>query len=195
MKTLLKIYALPIIFGMFVLFGLLNRCNQPEIKDNTFDLRSYLVDSIQTANLAMNVAEIQAVKEQQAIITQQWKLKAEYYRSRAGKVKIISDSLLVYVTDTNCIKVVESKQSEIDTLNLACNALENEAIGYSRQLFLCENQNQLKDTIINNLNNNTERLNREAVKLVKSSKRSWIERNKIWIGAIAGMVGGYIVFK
>jgi len=195
MKALLKIYAIPIIFGMFVLFGLLNLCNQPEEKDNTFDLRSYLVDSIQTANLAMNVAEIQAVKEKEAIITKQWKLKAEYYKKRAAHIKIISDSLLIYVTDTNCLKVVESKQNEIDTLNLACNALENEAIGYSRQLFLCENQSVLKDTIVRNLNNNVERLNRKVVQLVKSSKRNWIERNKIWIGAIGGLAGGYLVFK
>lgn len=193
MKAILKIYAIPIIATIFIIFGLINQCNQP--KPIQPDLRAYLLDSIQTANLAMNVAEIQAVKEREAIITQQWKLKADYYRQRAGKARIISDSLLVSVTDTNCLKVVESKQSEIDTLNLACNALDNEAIGYSRQLYLCENQSDIKSVTIESLMTGRERMNNDIERLQKSNKRSWIERNKIWLGAIGGLAGGYLVFK
>ena len=185
MKVLLKIYAIPIIATIFVILGLINQCNKPK-ETNTLNLRAYLMDSIQTANLAMNIAEIEAVKEREAIITQQWKLKAEYYRTRAGKVKIISDSLLVYVSDTNCLKVVESKQKEIDTLNLACDALDSEAISYSKRMYLCEGQSEMNSATIGSLINGRERLNNEIQALQKSNKRSWIERNKMWIGFIAG---------
>jgi hypothetical protein len=191
MKTAYKIFIIAaLVFGCLVL---INRCSYKKaevVNQNTdlSDVRRLITDSIQTANNITLIACIEDVKVQEALKAERYKATAMKYKNAAEKQKVISDSLqkLIPKTDTICIKAIESKQMEIDTLNAVCDELDAEAESYSRQLFLCENQKKLIAENLNLSKTDLQIANRSIEKLMQSNKRSWFERNKMWIGIVGG---------
>jgi hypothetical protein len=201
LMILLKPFTIPIVLALFAFFGLVANCNNQKtetVNDTTEidDLRAFLIDSVQSAEMQINIAEMQAEKEKTAKETAQYKANANWYKNKYVDQKDISDSLagLIPKTDTACFRAIASKQIEINYLDSALTECDNEAIGYSKQLFLCENQSNLKDISIENKNLVIAKLSSDIDVLTKSNKRNWFERNKIWICFLAGVgTAGYIL--
>lgn len=199
MKDLIKnakIYAIPIVFCLFLVGGIINKCSKPAPLP-PYDLRGYLMDSIQQADIMINIAEIEYVKDSLGDIAEVYKLEAIELRKALKKQRQKSDALVEVVprTDTVCWDAINSKQAEIDTLNVIADKLDLEAITYSRQLFLCETQGELKGGLIESKSIVIAKLNGDIDVLRKSNKRNWWERNKLWIGVVGGVVGGGLVMK
>ena len=89
---------------------------------------------------------------------------------------------LIPETDTTCLKAIESKQKEIEACENENEQVHNEAESYSNQLYLCEKESFIKDTIIINKNNYISRSDRVNNDLKKAVKRNFVERNGIVIG-------------
>jgi hypothetical protein len=171
-----------------------NTINQAEINQ----VVNHVKDSLKTVHYTDLIYNYQAGQKAEAVKTNEYKRKALTYKSESERLKHISDSIInKYGLDTICKKIVTAKQAEIDTLNNTVKIVGQEAESYSRQLYLCEKQSTFKDTIILNKNDLLSRTNDINAKLAKElkAKNNWVERNKIWIGVIAGAVGMYLIKK
>jgi len=193
MKAILKIYAIPILFGLFIFAGLINQCSikKAETVNTTTEtdvLRAFLIDSVQTSEMQINISEMQVLKEQTAKETAQYKANANWYKNKYVDQRNVSDSLknLIPKTDTACLKVIASKDVEIGYLDSALVECDKESIGYSKQLYLCEGQSELKDISLISKSLVITKLNGDIEVLQKSNKRGWFERNKGWIGLVVG---------
>ena len=202
MKTFLNFYAIPIIFGLFIFAFLINQCSIKKaetvnITTETDVLRAFLIDSVQTSEMQINISEMQVLKEQTAKETAQYKANANWYKNKYVDQRNVSDSLknLIPKTDTACLKAIASKQVEISYLDSALTECDKEAIGYSKQLYLCEGQSELKDISLISKSLVITKLNEDIEVLQKSNKRNWFERNKMWIGIIGGSALTGLVLK
>lgn len=164
-----------------------------EVKEVNF--RAYIVDSVNSANNVQKIAEIQLVKDSVGKQALQYKKKAYFYMTEASKQKEKSDSLESLITDTTCLKVIESKQAEINYLDSALTETDKEAERYSRQYYLCEEQSELKDAVLESKSIVITKLNDNIEALQKSNKRNWLERNKMWVGFVGGVIGTGLILK
>jgi predicted RNase H-like nuclease (RuvC/YqgF family) len=159
---------------------------------------NHVKDSLNAIHYNELIANYEAGLKAEAVNTAIYKDKASKYKTESERLKHISDSLIAkYPIDTTCKKIVTAKQAEIDTLNVEVENIGQEAESYSRQLYLCEKGSILKDTVILkkiNLINQTNDLNTKLTKELKA-KNNWFNRNKIWFGVVAGIVGTLLVIK
>jgi predicted RNase H-like nuclease (RuvC/YqgF family) len=155
-------------------------------------------DSLNAIHYNELIANYEAGQKAEAVNTSIYKARAAEYKTESERLKHISDSLIdKYGLDTICQKIVNAKQSEIDTLNVAVENIGMEAESYSRQLYSCEKSSILKDTVIMNktdLINQTNELNNKLTKELKA-KNNWFNRNKIWFGVAAGIIGTFLIVK
>jgi hypothetical protein len=159
---------------------------------------NHVKDSLNDIHYNELIANYEAGQKAEAVNTSIYKARAAEYKTESERLKHISDSLIdKYGLDTICQKIVTAKQAEIDTLNVAVENIGQEAESYSQQLYLCEKSNILKDTVIMNktdLINQTNELNNKLIKDLKN-KNNWFNRNKIWIGVVAGAIGTFLIVK
>ena len=156
----------------------------PEHKEQIkLDRTSILIDSMRSVALIEKIEISNALQSSEAII------------AKGLKAKIITKKIYItkieerYVHDTTlCDTLVKEQKEEIGLL-------DKEAESYSRQVYECEKQNVLKDTIILNYKLTQKTLNKEINTLNKKVKRNWIERNKAWIAFIGGAGVTYFISK
>lgn len=198
----LKDYVLLTVVGLSILIFTLDRCSSKKANDlNTstelIDLRRFLADSISSANNNAIIAHNDSMQEKQAIITQQLTTASARLRKGDKERKALSDSLekLVNRKDTVCIKALSAKNVEIDSLRAECDTITAEAISYSKELFLCEKTSVLKDGSIKLVKSDLQVANNTIEQLKKSNKRNWFERNKLWLGFVAGAGGVLFLSK
>jgi len=205
MKNWIRTNIIAIIVVLALLFViLLQKCgvkhtenviNQTEIQQAVNQVK----DSLQSLHYIELIANYKSGQDAEAKKTIEVKRKLAQIKISASELKFKNDSLkkLIPVTDTLCNTVVGSMQAEIDTIKAENVLLDIEAESYSRQLYLCEKQSYLKDTVILNkidLINRSNDLNRKLSKELKA-KNNWFNRNKIWIGVVVGSVGTFLIVK
>lgn len=147
------------------------------------DRTSIIVDSMRSVSV---LEKIEISKALQA---------SEEALAEALKHKIVTKKIYItkleerYVPDTTlCDTLLAEYKEEVQLL-------DDEAESYSRQVYECEKQNILKDTVILNYQNTQNTLKKEVATLQKSVKRTWIERNKGWVAFIGGCGTMYILSK
>jgi hypothetical protein len=182
-------WIISMIVGLGLFFLFISKCSTKKADTvitttETLDLRQRLTDSLTSIIDANKIAEIQAVKAEEAKKTAKYKENAKYFAKIALNQKHISDSLqnLIPETDTTCLKTIASKQKEIEDCENENEQVHNEAENYSNQLYLCEKQSFIKDTIIINKNDYINKSDRVNNDLRKAIKRNFVERNGIVIG-------------
>lgn len=205
MKDFVKNNLIQIIIILILVFVIfLQKCgvkytdtvmNQSELQQAV----NHVKDSLQSVHYNELLANYKAGQQAEEKKTDAIQRKLTQTNANAAELKLKNDSLkkLIPVKDTLCNMVVTSMQAEIDTINTENVLLNNKAESYSRQLYLCEKQSVLKDTVIMNktsLLSETNRINDQLKKDLKR-KNNWFNRNKIWLGVIAGAVGTWLIVK
>lgn len=128
---------------------------------NTAILRAHIVDSMQTLNLKDDISKIKKARAIEALKTDSVSKVAGYWKSVALK-KEMSYSILKRKADSlakldfgQCAEIIRAFNVSIDTLrsennalNMENEALDHEAKGYSRQLYLCNLQCTKNDSVI-----------------------------------------------
>ena len=176
-KTLLTIAGF--LLCIFAVLMFVPKPNKPIQLDRT----SIIVDSMRNVALLEKIEISKALQASEAIIAKG--LKAKIITKVVYREKLEER----YVPDTTlCDTIVMCYKAENELLN-------QEAESYSRQLYECEKQNILKDTVILNNQLTQKTLNKEIATLSKKVKRNWIERNKGWIGFVGGFGTMYVISK
>lgn len=193
-----------VVFLLFF-FGALDKCSikktgQVITTTETADLRHFLTDSLKTVRANEKIAAIEAGKQIEAKNTLKYKANAVYFAKVALNQKHISDSLqnLIPKEDTTCLKTLESKQIEIDNLTDENKNLDSEAESYSKQLYLCESQNVIKDTIIQGKNNyidQTLQTNIQLKKQLKNTPSIWHKAGDLIFKGVIIAETTYIILK
>lgn len=170
MISLIIAYWKQIIFLLLLIFIFswigISRCNEDKQtlateQVNTSILRAFLIDSTRTSTLKADNAKLDSMKAVEASKTKQATANAKYWEYIAvqrGKAAIAyknkADSLSQNAGE-ECIPFLEAYREANDSLrseNIALDSanlyLNIEAEGYSRQLFLCEQQSSNKDSIL-----------------------------------------------
>ncbi len=220
MKSLIKAYWKGIAIFLVVVFcfswiGISNcsKTSSSSVVQNaiTSDLRASLIDSVQTAVLVAKNAEIDTLKAKEAmkteaaiLVAEYWKGKANVLGSKAAKYKNKADSLANAYTGTECNELIGAFRQANDTLKAENTALKNEnealdveAEGYSRQLYLCETQNVINDTIIASKialiakKDNTIAVQAKAL----AKKENIFKKAEKWVFGVVGAVGAILIMK
>lgn len=118
-------------------------------------------DSLKAVLADKQLKEIEATKAIEAEKTNAAKAIAKYHESQASKLKSSNAKLqskldsLIRSGTAPCIDMLEAciennggLRKEIAELDKENQALDSEAQGYSRQLYLCEAQNVIKDSLL-----------------------------------------------
>lgn len=118
-------------------------------------------NEVQTYYLQRETAKLDSLKAVEAANTFKAKTDALIYKSEAERLRKITIELekkynILIAENTPCPDLLEAAIIRIDTLkaeNTAleneCTALGNEAEGYSRQLYMCEQQRSIANTLLN----------------------------------------------
>jgi hypothetical protein len=157
-------------------------------------LRQHIIDSLEYYELI----RLDSLSEEASRYIKVYERRAKDAKANYNRQKQISDSLMdLYGAklDTICREVVQSKQNEIDTLTSVVNALDNEAQEYSNKLYLVENILVSTNTSLTGQKKVNENLAKINEQLQKDVKRTWLERNAIWIGAITGSLTTILIVK
>ena len=157
-------------------------------------LRQHILDSV--ANIEM--IRLDSLSEEASRHIKVYERRAKNAKDNYNRQKQISDSLMALYgaeLDTIWLEVVQSKQNEIDTLTSVVNALDNEAQEYSNKLYLVESILVSTNTSLTGQKKVNENLVKINEQLQKDVKRTWLERNAIWIGAITGSLTTYLIVK
>lgn len=129
-------------------------------KSNTAHLRAFIIDSVQTNNYEQDIAKLDSVKAVEAQKTKVAEYAANYHANEANrlravnaKIKVKLDSLLL--SDATCPEMLSASIQAIDSLRIENNRLDSanieldiEAEGYSRQLYIAEQQRDMADSVI-----------------------------------------------
>jgi len=117
-------------------------CQDKNCQDKIVQVdRAYIIDSVKTVQLTQKIEIQKALQAAEKIITEGLK----------PQIKVLKETVKVYVwkyrTDTvkslPCDSALIAYEALVDTL-------DKEAESYSKQLYLCEQQSAIKDTIITN---------------------------------------------
>ena len=204
MIQLIKAYKFSIIAVLILVFVIILQKCDVKHTDNVINgselstAINHVKDSLKTLHYQELIANYKAGQQAEAIKTVAYKHRAAGYKTELERLKHISDSLIeIYPIDTICRKIVSAKQAEIDTLNASIELIGQEAESYSKQLYLCDKASIIKDTIIigkTELIQKQQLINDKLLKELKG-KQNWFERNKLWIGVVAGAVGGWLIVR
>lgn len=154
--------------------------DKPQIKP---DRTSIIVDSMRSVSVLEKIEISKALQASEEALT------------KALQHKIITKKIYItkleerYVPDTTLCDTLLTEYKEQVQL------LDREAESYSRQIYECDKQNILKDTVILNYQNTQKILKNEIITLQKSNKRNWIERNKAWVAFVGGCGAMYFITK
>lgn len=147
------------------------------------DRTSIIIDSMRSVSVLEKIEISKALQASEEAIT------------KALQKKIVTKKIYItkleerYVPDTTLCDTLLTEYKEQVAL------LDQEAESYSRQVYECDKQNILKDTVILNYQNTQNILKKEIITLQKSNKRNWIERNRGWVAFIGGCGAIYFVTK
>ena len=200
-NSFLIVGAIVIIILLITRFDSCTRNNTNELVTTT-ELNSKLQaqkDSLETLRLNERIGNFKAGQDKEKKNTVSIQVELDKTKRNYSQVKHRADSLqrLVPESDTTCIKALTAKQAQIDTLDHENVLLDQEAESYSKRLYLCEQQSMVKDTIITNKTSaitETTRINETLINQLRK-KDNWFERNKIWIGVVAGATGVFVLTR
>lgn len=223
MKDLINAYKTKIIIGALFIFAFaislgtihMDSCSKAKVTakvDNAIaaDSRASIVDSVQTAELWKKNAEIDSVKAQEAKKTVAEHNSAVYWEQIANKRGISAtkqknraDSLAQYAGE-DCKPFLDAYRQANDSLKSENVALDStnlklniEAESYSRRLYLSEQQNVIKDTIIASkvrliaTKDNTIAVQKKAL----NKKESIFKKAEKWVYGVVGAVGTILIMK
>ena len=117
-------------------------------------------NEVQTYYLTRETAKLDSLKAAEAMVTFKAKTDALIFRTEAERLRKITIELerkynILVTAGSSCPDLLEAAILRTDTLkaeNTAlekeCEALGTEAEGYSRQLYLCEQQRSIADTLL-----------------------------------------------
>lgn len=158
-----------------------------------------LQNKVRTYYLQRENAKIDSVKKQIAAETFKAQTSALIYKSEAERLKKKSLELEkafneMIRSQSPCPEMLKAAVIRIDTLkreNLTleqeCESLEAEAIGYSKQLYLCEQQRTNTDTLLINSKVETLQANEVIKRMEKVQKRAAFKAKLERIGS--GVIG------
>ena len=117
-------------------------------------------NEVQTYYLQRETAKLDSLKAAEALVTFKAKTDALIFRTEAERLRKITIELerkynILVTAGSPCPDLLDAAIVRIDTLKAENTALENEcealateAEGYSRQLYLCEQQRSIADTLL-----------------------------------------------
>ena len=223
LKELFNKYKLKIVIALLFIFAFtigftvirIDSCSTKKVLtkvDNAIvaDFRASIVDSVRTAELWKKNAEIDSMKAQEAKKTIAEHNSAVYWEQIANKRGISAtkqknraDSLAQYAGE-DCKPFLDEYRQANDSLKSENVALDStnlklniEAESYSRRLYLCEQQNVIKDTInaskvrLIATKDNTIAVQKKSL----NKKESIFKKAEKWFFGVAGAVGAILILK